>query len=133
MIKGQGVSLIFIKDQKILLMYRLKKGVEYYTFLGGGVEEGETIEQAATREAKEETSLDVKNFKKLWESENQGRIEHYFLIDKFEGSLKVAGPEADRQSKDNVYRLEWVSLEDTSGLNLQPKYMKETVMKELAQ
>lgn len=51
---------IIVKDEKILLMRRNNKGLKYYTFIGGGMEEGETPEEAAIREAKEEVSLDVK-------------------------------------------------------------------------
>lgn len=123
--------MVFVKDSSVLLMYRFKNGSEYYVFPGGGVEEGETVEQAAMREAKEETSLDVKNLKKLWESENQGRTEHYFFINKFEGSLKVAGPEAERQSKDNVYRLEWVSFDKLEDLDVKPEDMKKRVLEEV--
>lgn len=40
-------------------MYRNKQGSEYYTLVGGYVNEGESIEQALVREVKEETGLDV--------------------------------------------------------------------------
>lgn len=48
---------IVIKDGKVLLMHRFNKGDEYWVFPGGGVEEGETPEQAAVREIGEETTI----------------------------------------------------------------------------
>ena len=46
--------LIFIHDNNILLLYRFKGGEEYYVFPGGGVEDNESIDEAAIREAEEE-------------------------------------------------------------------------------
>ncbi len=55
------VSLLFIVDgEKVLLAKKKKKfGAGYWNGFGGGVEEGETIEQSACRETKEECGLDV--------------------------------------------------------------------------
>ncbi len=124
--------LVFINDDSILLIYRFKNGEEYYVFPGGGVEEGESIEEAAIREAKEETGLDVTLGKKLWEYENKGRLGYYYLVDKFKGELrlKIGGPEQDRQSSDNVYRLEWVPLVKLKDVNLFPETMKDRILKE---
>ena len=43
---------------------------EYYTFPGGHLEEGETLEEGVIREIKEEYGIDVKVIKKLYELEN---------------------------------------------------------------
>ena len=51
---------ILIKDGKILLIHRKNGGNEYYSFPGGGVEKGETIEDACIRELLEETSIKIK-------------------------------------------------------------------------
>lgn len=109
-------------------MYRFKNGKEYYVFPGGGVEEGESIEDAVVREGKEETGLDVKIVKKLWEEENNGRMEHFFVVEIADGEMKIGGPEEQRQSADNVYRLEWVSLANISGLNLVPNSGKQKLL-----
>ena len=120
--------LIIVDNNKILLLYRFKNGEEYYVFPGGGVESGEEIINAAIREAKEETGLDVTIQEPLWEYENNGRVEHFFLISKFNGELKIGGPEEEIQSPDNVYRLEWVSFEKVHDLKLLPETMKNRVL-----
>lgn len=53
--------VIVIHNQSILLMKRTKPNDLYYTLIGGGIEEGETADQAALREAYEETSITVKD------------------------------------------------------------------------
>ena len=55
----QRVEVIIIEKGKILLVHRIKKGKEYYVVPSGGIEKGENIGQAAVREVKEETGLDV--------------------------------------------------------------------------
>lgn len=52
------VDIIIYKDGKILLIKR-KNPPHGWALPGGFVDEGETVEQAAVREAKEETGLDV--------------------------------------------------------------------------
>ncbi|MFN8411845.1 MAG: NUDIX domain-containing protein [Anaerolineales bacterium] len=48
-----------IKNGKILLVHHRSAHESYWTLPGGGVEGNETYEQAALREVKEETGLDV--------------------------------------------------------------------------
>ena len=49
-----------LKDDKILMVCHQTPSRTYWTFPGGGVNEGEPFDQAAVREVKEETGLDVK-------------------------------------------------------------------------
>ena len=74
--------------------------------------------------------MDVTVAKKLWEYENNGRIEHFYLIGEFSGELKIGGPEQDRQSSDNVYRLEWIPLPKLKNIKLLPDIMRDRVLKE---
>ena len=54
---GVAVNVAVIHDNKILLTQR--DDFETWILPGGGVEEGESVAQAAIRETKEETGLDV--------------------------------------------------------------------------
>src|SRR4051812_16483901 len=52
---------IIIKDGKLLVTKRNKFGSEYYILIGGGVDIGETLEQALYRELAEESGVQVTN------------------------------------------------------------------------
>jgi 8-oxo-dGTP diphosphatase len=50
-------ALIFDEDQRVLLARR--RDIDWWNLPGGGVEHGETVEQAVRREVREETGLEV--------------------------------------------------------------------------
>jgi 8-oxo-dGTP diphosphatase len=121
---------IIIKNNKILLMRRVKNGQEYYVFPGGGVEDGENAKMAAIREMNEEVSLDVKLDKLLFKIDNQGRQEYYFLIKEFKGTPELGGEEKERMDKDNQYYPTWIILDKIPNLdNLYPEEAKERIIK----
>lgn len=119
---------IIIRDNKVLLIRRVKNGKEYYVFPGGGVEK-ESVEDAVIREIKEELSLDISIDRLLFEIENQNRKEYYFLIKKFIGALKLGGEEVERMNKDNQYYPQWIDLDRFIKLNnLYPELAKKKVI-----
>lgn len=119
------VCAIIIKDNKILLMRRVKDGQEYYVFPGGGIKEGESDEDAIIREIKEELSLDAKIDKLAFQMENRGQEELYFLIKEFSGTPKLSGPEKERMNENNQYYHKWIDLNAASNLsNLYPEEAK---------
>ncbi|MBL7206196.1 MAG: NUDIX domain-containing protein [Candidatus Aenigmarchaeota archaeon] len=65
-----GSAVLVEKDGKFLLGERNKKNAKgFWVIPGGKVEWGETIEQAAIREIKEETGLDIEIIKKIGSKE----------------------------------------------------------------
>ncbi|MFA6197715.1 MAG: NUDIX domain-containing protein [Patescibacteria group bacterium] len=123
-------SLIIINLNKILLIHRIKNDTEYFVFPGGSVEDGENLTDAAVREAKEETGLNVKLGKKLWQYRNDfdNRDNHYFVVTKYSGELKLGRPEIERVSNNNKYILEWHSLKALNDIKLFPVEIKERVI-----
>lgn len=64
------VALFILRDDEILLVRHEKDGRSYWLLPGGGVEFGESLKEAARREAFEETGLDVEvhDLVLLWET-----------------------------------------------------------------
>jgi ADP-ribose pyrophosphatase YjhB (NUDIX family) len=81
-----AVSAAIFRDGRVLIVRRARasaKGV--YTLPGGGVELGETLEQAVIREIREETALDIEpvelaGFRQAIARDAAGRVERHFVI-----------------------------------------------------
>ena len=65
-------SVIIIENDKVALIKRVKQGTTYYVFPGGGLEEGETPQEGAKREALEELGVNVKIKECLTKAEYNG-------------------------------------------------------------
>ncbi len=122
------VTAIVIKDNKILLVHRRKMGQEYWVVVGGGAEEGETLEQALEREVLEETGLKLLEHKYLGESIGEyEEAMHFYLCDLEDGIPTLGGPEKETNNEDNWYNLEWVSVEEIEPLALYPASTKKFI------
>lgn len=116
-----GVGIIILKGGKILLGKRGKEPAkDKWSIPGGAMELGETIEQAAIREAKEETRLDVYNpvlidvINEL-DFDEKGLVKYQFVIVDFLVSIK----EVDEPSaSSDVLELKWVPLNEVENLDL---------------
>jgi len=124
---GIRSSAIIIKDGKVLLIHRKKKGKEYWVFPGGGIEDVETGEEAVIREVKEETGLTCTKVELAFNVQTfeDGNIHPYYFCETENGDVMLGGPEAKRQSEENWYRLEWTRIEDVLGINLVPESAKQ--------
>jgi 8-oxo-dGTP diphosphatase len=81
-----AVSAAIIRDGKVLVVRRARNpALGIYTLPGGGVETGETLMAAVTREVREETSLTVEpvalaGHREAIVRDAQGRVERHFVI-----------------------------------------------------
>ncbi len=108
---GVGV-MIKDKNGRVLLGLRLSlHGQGTWSFPGGHLEFGETMTEAAIREAKEETGLNVSNLELVSLADEMGAMDkgkHYinvgFIANSVEGDLKIAEPE-------KWVRWEWFDLD----------------------
>ena len=118
-------AAVFVIDKnRVLLFYRLKNGREYYAVPGGGVEPSETPEQTAMRELKEETNLDITLGEKIGEFEADGNHQYFYIAKSWSGTPTFGGEELERQSPANVYRLEWVPIEELNNIDLRDEARK---------
>ncbi len=115
---------------------RNKDYQEYYTFPGGGLEEGETLEEGVIREIKEEFGINVKVIKKLYELENTKlhMKEYFFLCEYLDGEFGTGDGEEfsnNPEYKDSGdYIPEIVKAEDIKKLVLLPLEIKEKFLQD---
>ena len=123
-------SAIIVKNAKILLIHRLNHGREYWVLPGGGVEEGETPEQAVTREVKEETNLDVISSAHSFFTHHNGEardIHPCFICQVKDGQVTFVGTEAKGDPEDS-YVPEWIDLHHIASLTLHPAMVKAKIL-----
>jgi 8-oxo-dGTP diphosphatase len=88
-----AVSAAIVRDDRVLIVRRARTPAHgLYTLPGGGVELGETLEEAVIREVREETALDVApvelvGFRQAIARDTAGRIERHFVILPFAARL----------------------------------------------
>ncbi len=124
-------TAVVIKDGKVLLIHR-KNEKEFYVFPGGGVEEGETVEQAILRELMEETSIIVKINKILEHKIYDDGTENYaYLCDYISGEPYLADNSPEKiEMKDGIeyYNPVWVDIKDLENLTVWPEEAKRQLI-----
>jgi ADP-ribose pyrophosphatase YjhB (NUDIX family) len=81
-----AVSAAIFRDGRVLIVRRAQPPAHgLYTLPGGGVELGETLEEAVVREVREETALDVEpvalaGYRQAIVRDGDGRVERHFVI-----------------------------------------------------
>lgn len=81
-----AVSAAIVRDGKVLAVRRARNpAINLYTLPGGMVETGETLTEAAVREVREETALDIApialaGHREVIVRDAQDRIERHFVI-----------------------------------------------------
>ena len=99
------VAVMLVRGKKILLVRHRKHNRTYWVLPGGRVEYGETIEQTAKREMKEETNLNIKLNKLVFvdetitENKHRHVINLYFTAKALSGKLKVAKGKVLQEAK----------------------------------
>lgn len=92
---GISAAIIVHGDRVLMVRRRIKEGELMWQFPAGGIEPGETAEEAAVRETEEETGLTVEAIKLLGERVHPktGRLMSYTACSVVEGQAHVADEE----------------------------------------
>jgi ADP-ribose pyrophosphatase YjhB (NUDIX family) len=81
-----AVSAAIVREGKVLIVRRARPPAHgLYTLPGGGVEAGESLEEAVVREIREETGLAVEpvslaGYREVIGRDATGRVERHFVI-----------------------------------------------------
>ena len=130
-----GVGVMIVDDNKILLGHRVEKAEDTggiyepdcWTLPGGKQEYEETMVEAAIRECKEETNLDISDLKVFTSSDSFQPDRHYvtinFITASYSGELKIIEPE-------KIDKWEWFDINElpqniyTPSKNMITEYIK---------
>ncbi len=139
-VKIRVAGIVPMNDGFVLMhrkhVIRNKDYQEYYTFPGGHLEKGETLEEGVIREIKEEFGINVKVIKKLYELENikLNMKEYFFLCEYVDGEFGTGEGEEfsnNPEYKDSgEYIPEIVKKEEISKIVLLPLEIKEKFLKD---
>ena len=127
-------GFVFMHRKNVI---RNKDYQEYYTFPGGHLEEGETLEEGVIREIKEEFGIHVKVVRKLYELENSrvNMKEYFFLCEYVDGEFGTGEGEEfsnnPEYKESGEYIPEIVKREKISDLVLLPLEIKEKFLEDL--
>ncbi|WP_413473707.1 NUDIX hydrolase [Streptococcus parauberis] len=113
--------MVIIENQKVVLIQRIRDGSIYYVFPGGGIENGETPEAGAKREALEELGVEVKVKECISEVEFNG-TQYFFLSEIISGTLGTGQGEeyTDKNRDRGTYLPMWVDIESLSSIDVRP-------------
>ena len=110
-------GIILIENDKVALIERHRAGLDYYVFPGGGVDEGETPEQAAVREAMEELGIEVAIKWKVAIIYFDQSTQIYFLVERVGGEFGTGTGEEFTDSdpddpEEGVYIPVWMPIDE---------------------
>lgn len=115
---------ILIKDRQVLMVKQyVKRGDIVWNFPGGGIEAGETPEEACIREVKEETGYTVQVVKKLQERTNK----FTFLTVVTGGELSL---DKEHPGNDDIIDLAWIDLEDLDKFDSVTRPILDMIVRE---
>ncbi len=124
-------GIILIENNKLALIERHRNGLHYFMFPGGGIDEGETPEQTAVREAEEELGIIVEIKQKIAEVFFNESIQHYYLVHKISGEFGTGTGEeyGEYNPKYGTYLPLWMPLNDVMNNNVLPHELAELVVR----
>ena len=126
-------AAILIQDNALALIERHRNGLHYFTFPGGGMDAGETPEQAVVREVSEELGLDVRVLSLIAEVWFRGNCQLFYLVEQVGGEFGTGTGEEytdPRPDDPNVgtYHPMWMSLMEVSANNVLPQQVSALVV-----
>jgi 8-oxo-dGTP diphosphatase len=128
----KAVRAIVVRDGQALLMHRNKFGREYYTLLGGGMQPGESPEQALSRELLEESGFQLLSARPVFvEEPGDPYGTQYIYLCEVQGDKPVLHPGSDEAKlieMGNVHTPMWVPLKDFALLRFRTDMLQKAIV-----
>ncbi|TQR19463.1 NUDIX hydrolase [Psychrobacillus vulpis] len=132
--KRVDVAYVLLHDEQgknVLMVKNTGEKSSYYTLPGGAVEYGETLEEAAIREVKEETGLDVQINGLFTVCEAFfGDIGHHAIFFTFYG--KIISGEINISLPDEIEEISWMESQKAEEFMHVPSELKGLVNKKVS-
>lgn len=131
---GKAVRAIIIENDRLLIMQRNKYGNEYYTLIGGKVQDNETLEEALVREVQEETGLTVTSARPVYyEPHPEPYNEQYIYLCQVaphgDISLHVASEEGMMNKLDmNIHMPLWAETKSFAALPFRTPQLQQALV-----
>ena len=130
--KRTSCRAIVIEDNALVTMYREKEDRVYYTFPGGGINEGESREECVKRECMEEFGITVEPIRQVYTYENDKTIQHFFICKWVDGELGSGeGEEFAPDRNRGIYVPTLMPLKEIGNLPLMPPEVAKALAEDL--
>jgi mutator protein MutT len=127
-------AAILVHDDQLLVMYRMTSGRSYYVFPGGGIDAGETAQQAVVREIDEEASIAITVERLLYELYYDNGDTHYYFLCKYlagEPRLRNDTNEYRETLRGDLHKPMWLGLSALPGVVLYPAEVKDELIRDV--
>lgn len=132
MIRESCRAIIF-HNNKLIVMYREKNDRAYFTFPGGGKEEGETNEECVKRECFEEFGITVEPQKEVYIYQDEKSLQHFYLCNWVDGELGSGqGEEFAPDRNSGIYVPTMMPSENIGKLPLMPPEIAKALAEDIA-
>ena len=124
---------IILDNDKLLVIKRDNQGKKYYALPGGGIEPGETPEQAVRREITEETSLATEFVRQIYQHNySDGSTQYFYLFKYVSGQprLSESAPEIIREHNNNFYLPIWYEVSQLNQILLYPLEVRDWIIED---
>jgi 8-oxo-dGTP pyrophosphatase MutT (NUDIX family) len=124
--------IVLIDQGQLALIERNKHGKTYYVYPGGGADKGETLADAAKREALEELGVEIEVGEQIAEDRYEGRRNVFFTATLAGGSFgSGTGDEMDSTADSpwGSYKPCWIPVNELDRHTIYPEFLTEIVKK----
>jgi 8-oxo-dGTP diphosphatase len=111
---GDRACVVMLKDRQVLMVHQTYRGERIWTFPGGSIEPGETPEQAAIREVREEVGLHIEIVQQLCQVPRTAAsgIYYCYLGRVVGGQVQLGHDPDDHADAQSLHDVRWFPLQE---------------------